>query len=464
MKKYVLPRALAAASCVLLTSAFPINAAEISAKIQVLDDVTSAPLRGVRVAVGTTEAITDASGMASVTFPNATPTLSIAYDDGKIYRIETFHGITAEPELTLRVPNTEGVRREAVFSVAIPFGPIQREARALLLLPQPSYESGGLNFGHFANVRLYQDQLQSDGKFSLMAVALDEGLIPYKYGYMLDLSPENLDEAHIHFKPPHTTGIDHARQLVHWRKQADAINLSDAAAECSFSTPPLTVCGLYPDKGGIFSWVNVWRRGQLFHTPGAFLPARTVGANPLLALPEGQIELVGHDDPLGFFPANFARHRFLRYATAPADPVNITMPNVIVGRVDDPGPRALTVDASGRGARFLIQVLGEKASATDQLDLGKLQMTWINPNGKRRTIWNQYFSPQAGDATISLAAIPESFSDRMPKPNSSDYENVQVWLYGSDGVDGYAAAIKAKMSGVDPMRAGANAFQVTRWR
>lgn len=464
MKKSVLPRARVTASFVLLTSMSAIHAADMTAKIHILDDVTSAPLRGVRVAVNTTEAITDASGTASVTFSAATATLSVAYDDGKIYRIETFHGMRAEPDLTVRVPNTEGVRREAVFSVAIPFGPIQREARALLLLPQPSYESGGLNFGHYANVRLYQDQLQSDGKFSLMAVALDDGLIPYKYGYMLDLSPENLDEAHIHFKAPHSTGIDQARQLIHWRKQTDAINLSDAAAECSFSTPPLTVCGLYPDKGGIFSWVNVWRRGQLFHTPGAFLPARTVGANPLLALPEGQIELVGHDDPLGFFPANFARHRFLRYDAAPADPVNITMPNVIVGRVDDPGPRALTLDASGRGARFLIQVLGDKPSAADQLDLGKLQMTWINPKGQRRTIWNQYFSPQAGEATVALSAIPESFGERLPSANFSDFENVQVWLYGSDGVDGYAAALKSKMSGTDPMRAGANAFQVTRWR
>ena len=131
MKNIVLPCALATASFVLLTSMSPIHAAEITAKIHVLDDVTSSPLRGVRVAVDTKEVITDASGTASVTFSNATATLSIAYDDGKIYRIETFHGVTAEPELSLRVPNTEGVRREAVFSVAIPFGPIQREARAL---------------------------------------------------------------------------------------------------------------------------------------------------------------------------------------------------------------------------------------------------------------------------------------------------------------------------------------------
>lgn len=238
---------------------------------------------------------------------------STTYLDGKIRRIETVHGVHAAPEIVLRVPNAHSVRREAVFSVGVPFGSIQRQAKALLLLSQPVYESGGLNFGHYNQVRLYQDQLQDDGRFSLMVVALDENLVPWKFGYMLDVDPAHLDEAHLMFMPPMATGVDHERQLVRWRKNADPLNTTTGTSTCDFKSPPYTECGLYPDKGGIFSWINVWRKGQLFHTPGAFLPARTAGANPLMALPDAQIELVGHDDPKGFAPFNFARHRFLRF-------------------------------------------------------------------------------------------------------------------------------------------------------
>lgn len=130
---------------------------------------------------------------------------------------------------------------------------------------------------------------------------------------MLDVDPAHLNEAHLMFMPPMATGVDHERQLVRWRKNADPLNTTTGTSTCDFKSPPYTERGLYPDKGGIFSWINVWRKGQLFHTPGAFLPARTAGANPLMALPDAQIELVGHDDPKGFTPFNFARHRFLRF-------------------------------------------------------------------------------------------------------------------------------------------------------
>lgn len=462
MNKHFLRCGLGVASYLLIASSPQVSAGEISAKIRIVDEVTLTPLRGARIAVGTTEVVTEANGWARIKLKESAVTLSVAYEDGKSYRIETYHSLAAAPELTLHVPSTQSVRREAVFSVAVPFGPIQQEARALLLLPQPSYDSGGLNFGHYDRVRLYQDQLQSDGKFSLMAVALDDTLIPYKYGYILDLNPEHLDEAHLHFGPPHSTGIDHDRQLVHWSKQADALNASDPAGKCHFNTPPLTLCGLFPDQGGIFSWVNVWRRGQLFHTPGAFLPARTAGANPLLALPESTIELVGHDDPLGFSPANYARHRFLRYDSAPADAVKIAMPNILIGKADQPGADALTLESSGRGASFLIENLTDNTG--DQLDFGKLQMIWTDPGTQRRTIWNQYFPPKVGAAVVALNTAPPSLKARLPNGHTKRYENVQVWLYGSDGVDGYAAALKAKIAGKNPIQPGKDAFQVTRWR
>lgn len=272
-----------------------------------------------------------------------------------------------------------------------------------------------------------------------------------------------MDETHLRFSPPHSTGIDRERQLIHWRKKADALSASDETVKCNFTAPPLTVCGLFPDQGGIFSWINVWRRGQLFHTPGAFLPARTAGANPLLALPEGTIELVGHDDPLGFSPANYARHRFLRYDTAPADTVNIVMPSILIGKADQTGPDALVLENSGRGASFLIQSLGENA-ARDQLDFGKLQMIWIDPQTQRRTIWNQYFPPQVGTMTVALETVPPALQAQLPTAQTQSYENVQVWVYGSAAVDGYAAALQAKIAGKDPIQSGKEAFQVTRWR
>lgn len=441
--------------------------------VRVIDEVTMQPISDAFVIVEGKHFSVDAKGNAAVEYDRERVALSIGYRDGKLRRIETYHDFPAEREVVLRVPNAQGVRREAVFSVGVPFGPIQKQAHALVLLPQPAYETGGLNFGHFDRVRLYQDQLQDDGRFSLLVVALNEKLIPWKYGYMLDVAPDKLDEAHLSFKPPLATDIDREPLLLRWRKEPDAVGKSDPNTPCDFKTPPLTECGHYPDKGGIFSWMNVWRKGQLFHTPGAFLPARTAGANPLLALPDGQIELVGHDDPLGFSPFNYARHRYLRYNTAPTEVVSILMPNVIIGAADKPGSEAIIVSAPGAsslagtasyGARFVIQPVGALMEDSANLDWGKVQFIWIDKQEGARTIWNQYFSPKNGENNVLLNTPPKPLVNWLPPSTEQEFENVQVWLYGSTAVNGYRDALTAFRAGTHPLRLGSNAFQVTRWR
>lgn len=461
------------AAVLLATATGPSGAADptaplVESRIKIVDEFTGQPMAGATVMVGDKSYPVDTSGTATVrrdASGGANLTVSATYLDGKIRRIETVHGVPVTPEIVLRVPNAHSLRREAVFSVGVPFGPIQRQAKAMLLLPQPVYESGGLNFGHYNQVRLYQDQLQDDGLFSLMVVALDENLVPWKFGYMLDVNPARLDEAHLMFMPPMATGIDHERQLVRWRKNADPLNTTTGTSTCDFKSPPYTECGLYPDKGGIFSWINVWRKGQLFHTPGAFLPSRTAGANPLMFLPDAQIELVGHDDPKGFAPFNFARHRFLRFDQPPTDPVDITMPDVIIGSPEQPGPDAITIDATARGARFVIaSSAGSTQADANDLDLGKLQMIWGGGSDDARTIWNQYFAPRNGENTVTLTAAPESLKNWLPAGAQQNFENVQVWLYASDAVNGYDQALTLRAEGKDPLRQGATAFQVTRWR
>lgn len=459
------------AAAVLLSAIESSGAADATqsatSKVRVIDELTALPVADAAVIVDGKSYPTDGSGTATIPMDGSSKaalTVTAAYLDGKIRRLETTHGLKAAPEVVLRVPNVHGVRREAVFSVGVPFGPIQRQAKAMLLLPQPAYESGGLNFGHYNQVRLYQDQLQEDGRFSLMVVALDENLVPWKFGYMLDVDAARFDEAHLMFMPPMATGIDFERQLVRWRKLADPLSPSDEASACDFKAPPFTECGLYPDKGGIFSWINVWRKGQLFHTPGAFLPARTTGANPLMALPDAQIELVGHDDPKGFAPFNYARHRFLRFDTPPTNVVDITMPDVIIGSAEQTGPDAISVDATARGARFVIASTGTAKVDANDLDLGKFQMIWSSGSNNVRTIWNHYFAPRSGENTVTLSAVPESLAGWLPADAQQKFENVQVWLYASDGVNGYDQALALRAEGKDPVREGATAFQVTRWR
>jgi len=432
--------------------------------VQIVDEVTHQGVRGALVFVGDKIFPVNSTGEARLPRSVQPVTLSVAFWDGKLRRVETFHDLESKSSLIVRVPNSGDVRREAVFSVGLPFGPMQKQARALVLLPQPAYDSGGMNFGHYDKVRLYQDQLQSDGRISLMLVALDENLLPWKYGYALDLEPEILDESHFAFVPPKATDMDHERQLVRWRKAADPVGRGDANSACDFKAPPFTECGLYPDKGGIFSWINVWRKGELFHAPGAFLPARTVGANPLMALPDSQIELAGHDDPLGFAPFNFARHRFLRYTNAPSDQVEIRMPNIVIGTPAQQGADAIAVDADLHGVHFSVQAVGESTLDSKQLHFGKSQLIWVDDKSGVRTIWNQYFEPRIGETAVGVAQIPHMLNDWLPNSGQQTFENAQVWLYGSDAVASYSAAMAAYMSGVDPIRLGENAFQVTRWR
>ncbi len=432
--------------------------------IRIVGQTTSVPVSDAVVYINGKGKAVDANGEVRVTLGEVPVELTIAYRDGATRHIETIHGFPPREVTTVHVPHKSSIKREAVFSLGVPFGPIQREAKALVILPQLAYESGGLNFGHYNNVRLYSDQIQDDGRMTLMVVALDEKLIPAKYGYMLDVDPSALEAGHIMFKPPLATDIDKEVQLVRWQKEADPINPSDSKTACDFNAPPYTGCGLYPDKGGVFSWINVWRKGELFHAPGAFLPPRTAGANPLMVLPDAQIELVAHDDPKGFAPFNYARHRFLRFDASPADVVSLTMPNVVIGSLEQHGADAIQVNAASREARFTINSVGESRSDEQNLDFGQLQIIWTDSEESVRTIWNQYFEPKAGENIVAPTAVARSLSSWLPDAKQDQFENVQVWLYGSDGVNGYGEAIELYADGRETVRQGDGAFQVTRWR
>lgn len=431
--------------------------------VRLLSQSTLKPVANAVVYVGDKEYPVDSAGRARIKHADDRVTLTAAYWDGNTRRIETIHDFSPTDGAEIHVPHKGDIERKAVFSLGVPFGPIQREAKALLLLPQLAYESGGLNFGHYMNVRLYSDQIQNDGLFTLMVVALDEKLIPAKYGYMLDASPDGLDGSHSVFLPPLATDIDKDVQLVKWKKRADPISASAAGESCAFKAPPYTECGLPPDQGGMFSWVNVWRKGELFHTPGAFLPPRTAGANPLMALPDSQIEVVGHDDPKGFAPFNYARHRFLRYEVAPEKTIEFMMPNIVIGDLEKPGAEAITLDATKHEASFEIRAVGDNDESSN-VDFGMLQAIWTQGDDGPRTIWNQYFAPTLGKNRVALAAAPRTLASWLPESAQEKYENVQVWLYGSDGIGSYAEAVNSHVQGASPVQQGKNAFQVTRWR
>jgi len=409
--------------------------------------------------------ITIENGLVSVE-KNINPiTIHVSYLHGKTRHIESFHDVTLKQNrILLPVPDNSMAKLTAVFSMSAPFGGVPSDAKAVVLLPQPAFETGGLNFGFFNGIRIYSDQLQGDGNITLLMVALDKNLIPSKYGYFLDQAPEMLNQQILSFKPPFASGIVHDRQLLKWRKAKDAIDASDKNSICDFKAPPYTECGMRPQKGGIFSWTNVLRKKQIFHTPGAFLPSRTQGANPLLALPDSQIELAGHDDPLGFYPMNYARHRFLRFNEAPAEEVSINMPEILIGFQGDVGSDAIQLSEKNTTVSFEITA-ASKTNQNDLLDMdwAKFEAVWMNKKTGIRTIWHQVFQPKTGNNVVQLNNLPTALKDWQPT-EVSEFSNVQVWLYGSDELLGYDNAIYKMFSGLDPFQIGKSAFRVTRWR
>lgn len=438
------------------------NADEALSKIVVINQVTHQPLENTSVFVNQHLKRSYRDGVIHIPRSNKPVTIDVIYWDGDLRRIETFHQVSVHDQVTLPVPYAGALRREAVFSIALPFGKLDKAAKAVIILPQLAYDTGGLNFGNFGNIRLYQDQLQHDGRFSLMMVALDESLIPFKYGYFLDKDPSQLENSINHFAPPFATPLEHRRQLVAWRKAADAIDPSDKNTQCDFKDPPLTKCGLIPPRGGVFSWINIWRKGQSFHTPGAFLPSRTQGENPLLLLPDSKIELVGHDDPLGFYPANFARHRFLKLPAAPSEEIEIQMPNIMIGSQQGAGKQAITFDVKNQSIAFDIHTANKDSVDISNMDYGRIQLAWNDKNNDLRTIWNHTFEPSAGKNQIKLSKLPAVFTAWQPN-SDSQFSNIQVWLYGSNSVNSYAEALSSILSGKDPLHSGNNAFQVSRW-
>jgi len=389
--------------------------------------------------------------------------VDILYWDRDIRRIESFHQIPWQDKITLSLPKASLTRREVVFSLSLPFGVFQGDAKAFLLLPQLAYETGGINFGHFGGIRLYEDQLQTDGNISLMVVALDEKLRPWKYGYFLDKNPTELYQQNVNFAPPFSTNVNNEAVLLKWRKSKDAIDPSDINTKCDFKEPPYTDCGLMPQRGGVFSWTNIKRKGQLFHSPGVFLPSRTQGANPAMPLPDSQIELVGHDEPLGFPPFNYARHRFLRFDEVPQKEVNLTMPELLIGTAKQQGMEAILLDSKNMTLQFNITSAGSDDADLKNMDWAVFEAIWVDKETEQKTIWHQFFSPKAGNNTVHLNYLPASFNTWMPDEHSN-FVNLQVWIYGTDSINGYGEALKYTTSERDPLLEGKDAFRVTRWR
>jgi len=434
-------------------------------KITVVNNNTQQAVNDANVFVGNNSLNTDKNGQVTIKKSTKPVTIHVSYLHKKVRHIKTFHNITLKrDEIVLPVTDNSTVNLEANFSMSVPFGGVPADAKAVVLLPPLAFDTGGLNFGFYNGIRIYSDQLQNDNKISLMMVALDKNLIPVKYGYFLDQEPALLNQQILRFNPPFATGIVHSRQLLKWRKTKDAIDASDENSICDFSAPPYSKCGMRPQKGGIFSWINILRKKQLFHSPGAFLPSRTQGANPLLALPDSKIELVGHDDPLGFFPMNYARHRYIRFNDAPSDEIHIKMPEILVGFQGDVGSDALQFSEKNNSVQFEIS----SANKTSQIDLenidwAKFETVWTNKKSGNRIIWHQIFKPNAGNNDIRLDNLPTALKEWQPT-QTSEFTNVQVWIYGIDKIAGFDNAMDKIFSGHDPFQIGPSAFRVTRWR
>jgi len=448
-------------------------------RVTVLDRETHHPIKGAWVISGNDIARTRSNGKARLKNGAARATITVAYvvnharhhKHGKHYakrpqlkRLATFHDIpVANGHAKLFVNNGLPLRREATFSLSAPFGGVPEGASRTGLLPLVTHETAGTTSGQFSNIQVLEDQLQDDGLYSIMMVAFDEFDLPWKYGYLLDQAPALLEGRFLSLRPPMATPMSQDTQALAWRKNQDAIDPSNPDDGCFFTAPPYTFCGVSPPQG-LFSWTNVWRKGVVYRAPGAFLPARTQGANPTMPLPGGINELVGHDEPLGFFPMNFSRHHFDRFNEIPGHEIEINMPNVLIGEKTQAGAEAIDVMFSGRKhhVSWSVAAGNDDLSDADAVDYGELEMIW-QVGKQSATVWVHTFASNVGVNSIEFPKLPRKIRHWGPN-RKTQFVETTVTLTGSAAVDGFDDAWAVWQSGKEPAHMGMQAFDVSRWR
>lgn len=392
-------------------------------------------------------------------------TLTAIYDAGSVKRLVTFHDVPVDSgrPMVLPVENGRALRREARFAMSVPFVPDGTDWTGLL--PQLGVQFAGPKLGIFDGIELFEDKLQDDGLASVMVVAFDGEGLPFQYGYVLDQSPGLMDGKFLFLAPPLGAPIVNPVAAVSWTKAADPINDSNPEENCEFTVPPYTTCGVANSVDGIFSWLNVKRKGVTYSAPGAFLPTRTAGANPWLALPDSIVELVGHDDPLGMFGGeNYSRFKYLRFETVPVE-TTIRMPNVLIGDANETGAQAIDVAEldDTLTVRWTITAMGDESDDVSAVDYGTAELIWQNDGASGNTIWRHWFAPAQGDNVLTLPVLPDTVAGLMPA-GAQVFNDVTVTVFGSDGVDGFDGAWDAWQSGEDPLQLGEDAFNVLRWR
>jgi len=435
-------------------------------KVTVLDASTHAPVPRAYVVHNDTVARTNRRGKVRFMSFDDRATLTVAYKAGSVRRLISFHDIPIiQHHVVLRVNNAVPLRKETTFSLRLPFGQLPAQTDATVITPAFGYNISDITAGVFDNVEVFRDKLQHDGKFTLVMAALDSFKLPFSYGYMLDKSPGLTDSRTLFLQPPFAVPVSEPVTPVSWQKLPDPIDPSDPTTHCDFTFPPYTICGVMQPSSGIFSWMNVIRKGETFITPGAFLPSRTAGANPLLSLPGGINELVGHDNPLGFFPMNFSRSRYTRSADIPLIPVDILMPNVLIGAADQTGAQAITVlnDNGAVQVSWSIGAGNEDLSDADNIDYGKMRLIWDNTLQEFSTQWEHVFATQPGNNIVALPALPAPLAAWQPGTDTY-FVDTTVTLAGTDAADGFDDAWTLWQSEGEPLHAGDTSFDIIRWR
>ncbi|MFC1749953.1 hypothetical protein ACFL2V_14230 [Pseudomonadota bacterium] len=453
------------AVAVALSGACFISPASHAITINVFDKQSEKSVNQATVTLNQQSTRVNSQGQAVFTTNDDQATLTVAYTSGNVMRLQTLHNIPVNKDINVYLDNAHAVTKVAEFSFSVPFGQVPKDVDFSGLLPQLSYEFAGINAAHFGNISLYEDQLQDDGKISLVVVGYNDEKLPHKYGYILDQDPAQLELSSPRLSGPDATPMTQTAKLLQWKKLADPINVQSAETPCGFSEPPYNECGMFPPKRGVFSWVNIKRKGQLYHTPGAFSPARVRGANPTIDLPDSTIELAAHDDPLGFFPYNYSRHSFKRFTSVPDTTIDVKMPNVIIGTINHLGRDSFTVkhDSEAVSIKWQINAGNDDLSDVKAIDYGELELAWFDDKHKQAVVWRHRFPTQAGSNMIEVTQNQLPQNIQFPAADAK-FANIQIWLYGSEGVDGYPAALKLWQANEEVMMKGDSAFKITRWK
>jgi List-Bact-rpt repeat protein len=328
--------------------------------------------------------VTDAGGIVNFGDVGADrTTISIATSDSTHRSTITFVDFPTgpfSPASPFTFSIVDRIERPPLVTLDATLTPLPAATNHVDLYTGDFTNAGTGSSGSSADISNFEvDKLQSDGTFSLLAVAQDSTRVARGCGSLLDIDPANLQNNSVTF----------------------AANSAPTAISFNASEPVAT------------DLMQILRRGAIFEVDlGADTPV-TFGTVNTCALPGA--DAFALEFKIDETPSTSSRYLDTVFPALPGS-VDVTMPSLSIG--------TLTRSADGGTVTW-----SRSGADLGQLDLGFVEFEWRSGDTKFR--WTVVGDPAR--TSFTLPVLPADLSDRVPPTTAG----VRIDLAGLDTANGF---------------------------